>query len=300
MGILSLTAPDWSGSWSRLLGAGRAGRLTASGESAPVAVRPRRNVRLKTRPDRIITLKSSREIALMRESGKVVAAIVDHLKRETRPGMTTADINRMAASLLKARGARSTAFGYFGFPGHICVSVNEQVVHGIPGPLEVRSGDLVKVDVAAVCDGFAADTAATYSVGPPSETVSRLMDVTEQALMQGIAQARPGNRIGDIGHAIQSYVEAHGMSVVREFVGHGVGRSMHEAPQVPHVGTPGTGRLLVPGMCLAIEPQVTLGSPAVRMLDDRWTAVTEDGSLSAHFEHTVAITEDGPQILTLL
>jgi methionyl aminopeptidase len=249
--------------------------------------------------DQTISLKSTREIAMMRESGKVVAGIIDHLRRETRPGMTTADLDRMAARLMKSHGATSTALGYFGFPGHICVSVNDQVVHGIPGPLELREGDVVKVDVAAKYNGYVADTAASFSVGPASAAASRLMRVTEEALMRGIAQAKAGNRIGDISHAIQRHVESNGMSVVREFVGHGVGRSMHEAPQVPHVGPPGKGRLLVPGMCLAIEPQVNLGKPGVRMLEDRWTAVTEDGSLSAHFEHTVAITTNGPLVLTL-
>jgi len=256
-------------------------------------------VKLKPTPDQTITLKSPREIEIMREAGRIVAGIVLELKRAARPGMTTAELDRIAADLMKRHDAVSTAKGYFGFPGYICVSVNNQVVHGIPGPLKLRQGDLVKVDVAASYRGYVGDTAASFTVGPPSPQAERLMRVTEEALFRGIEQARPGNRIGDISHAIQKHVEANKLSVVRDFVGHGVGRSMHEAPQVPHFGPPGKGRLLVPGMVIAIEPQVNLGQPGVRILEDGWTAVTLDGSLSAHFEHTVAVTEDGPQILTL-
>jgi methionyl aminopeptidase len=201
---------------------------------------------------------------------------------------------------MRRHGGTSTAYGYFGFPGYICVSLNDEVVHGIPGPKRLRQGDIVKVDVAASYNGYVGDTTISFSLGQPSRDAERLMRVTEEALHKGIEQAWPGNRIGDISHAIQRHVEANGFSVVKEFVGHGVGRSMHEAPQVPHFGPPGKGRLLVPGMCLAIEPQVNFGQPAVRMLDDGWTAVTLDGSLSAHFEHTVAITHEGPRILTLL
>jgi methionyl aminopeptidase len=256
-------------------------------------------VKLKAAPDQTITLKSPREIEIMREAGRVVAGIVAELKRQTEPGMTTADVDRIAADLMKRVGATSTALGYYGFPGYICVSVNEQVVHGIPGPRKLKLGDLVKVDVAARYRGYVGDTTASYSLGPPSPSVERLMRVAEAALWKGIEQARPGNRMGDISNAIQRHVEGNGLSVVREFVGHGVGREMHEAPQVPHFGPPGQGRRLVPGMCLAIEPQVNLGQPGVRVLEDGWTAVTLDGSLSAHFEHTVVITPAGPRVLTL-
>ena len=256
-------------------------------------------MKLKPVPDQSITLKSPREIEIMSEAGCIVAAIVQELKRQAQPGMTTGDLDRLAGDLMKRYGATSTAKGYFGFPGYICVSVNEQVVHGIPGTRKLRQGDLVKVDVAARYRGYVADTAASFSIGPPSRQAERLMRVTEEALQRGIEQARAGNRIGDVSHAIQRHVEAQGLAIVREFVGHGVGREMHEAPQVPHFGPPGKGRLLVSGMCLAIEPQVNLGQPGVRILEDGWTAVTLDGSLSAHFEHTVAITTQGPRVLTL-
>jgi methionyl aminopeptidase len=257
-------------------------------------------VKLKTAPDQTITLKSPREITIMRDSGRLVAEIVQHLKDVTRPGMSTADVDKIAAEHMRRHGATSTAYGYYGYPGYICVSVNDEVVHGIPGPKKIRHGDLVKVDVAASYKGYVGDTTISFSVGPAGPDAARLMRVTEDALLKGIEQAWPGNRIGDISHAIQRHVEASGLSIVREFVGHGVGRSMHEAPQVPHFGPPGKGRLLVPGMVLAIEPQVNLGLPGVRVLEDGWTSVTLDGSLSAHFEHTVAITDEGPRILTLL
>jgi len=235
----------------------------------------------------------------MREAGRLVAQIGQELKRVAQPGMTTADLDRIAARMMQDAGATSTAKGYFGYPGYICVSVNDEVVHGIPGPRRLRPGDLVKTDIAARLRGYVGDTTVAFVVGTPSPDAERLMQVTETALRRGIEQAKPGNRLGDIGHAIQRHTEAHNMSVVREFVGHGVGRDMHEAPQVAQFGTPGKGRLLVPGMCLAIEPQVNLGGRDVLMLEDGWTAVTKDGSLSCHFEHTVAITPDGPLILTL-
>ncbi len=257
---------------------------------------------LKPTADNTIVLKSPREIAIMREAGKIVAAVTTELARCTEPGMTTKDLDEIAARMFKAADAESTALGYFGYPGHICVSVNDEVVHGIPGPRKLKRGDLVKVDVAARHNGYVADTTHCFAVGG-METLSKraqeLVQVTQQALFCGIQQATPGNRLSDIGAAIEEHVNKHGMSVVRDFVGHGVGRNMHEAPQVHHHGPPGRGPVLRPGMCIAIEPQVNLGSPAVRMLEDGWTAVTLDGSLSAHFEHTVAITADGPQVLTL-
>jgi methionyl aminopeptidase len=254
---------------------------------------------LKPIKSNAITLKSQREIEIMRAAGKVVARTARVLRESAKPGMTTADLDAIAKKEFDAGGAVSTAKGYYGFPGHVCVSVNDQVVHGIPGSLKLKNGDVVKVDVAAKRNGFVADTACSFIIGEGTEEARRLLTVTQEALMKGIEQARPGNRLSDIGHAIQKHVEANRMNVVRVFVGHGVGREMHEPPQVAHYGPPGKGAVLKAGMCLAIEPQVNLGSPEVRVLDDGWTAITADGTLSAHFEHTVAITANGPEILTL-
>ena len=254
---------------------------------------------LKPVADNTIHLKSPREVEIMREAGRVVALTVQELKRTAEPGMTTKDLDRIAARVFQKHGARSTALGYFGFPGHICVSVNEQVVHGIPGGRRLKEGDLVKVDVAASYRGYVGDTTISFGVGKLRPEVERLVEVTEAALHKGIEQAVAGHRLSDISHAIQQHVEANGLEVVREFVGHGVGRSMHEPPQVPHFGSPGRGPTLKPGMCLAIEPQVNMGGRGVKILEDGWTAVTLDGSWSAHFEHTVAITPKGPVILTL-
>jgi methionyl aminopeptidase len=257
---------------------------------------------LKPTADNTIVLKSPREIALMREAGGVVAETIRALEDQAEAGMTTRDLDQIAARMFKQFGAESTALGYFGYPGHICVSVNDEVVHGIPGPRKLKRGDLVKVDVAARYRGYVGDSTHCFAIGgletlPPR--ARELVQVTHDALFQGIAQARAGNRLSDIGAAIEAHVQKFGMSVVRDFVGHGVGRNMHEAPQVQHHGPAGRGPLLRSGMCLAIEPQVNLGSAAVRMLDDGWTAVTSDGSLSCHFEHTVAVTPDGPEVLTV-
>jgi methionyl aminopeptidase len=257
---------------------------------------------LKPNADNTIVLKSHREIAIMREAGVIVADVIRSLAEQAEAGMTTKDLDQIAARMFKDAGAESTALGYFGYPGHICVSVNDEVVHGIPGPRKLKRGDLVKVDVAARYRGYVADSTGCFAVGgldTLTERARELVKVTEEALFRGIEQARAGNRLSDIGAAIEAHVAQHGMSVVRDFVGHGVGRNMHEAPQVHHHGPPGRGPVLREGMCLAIEPQVNLGSAAVRMLEDGWTAVTVDGSLSAHFEHTVAITNNGPEILTL-
>jgi methionyl aminopeptidase len=257
---------------------------------------------LKPTADNTIVLKSPREIAIMREAGVIVAGVIRALQEQSEAGMSTRDLDQIAARMFKSAGAESTALGYFGYPGHICVSVNDEVVHGIPGQRKLKRGDLVKVDVAARYRGYVADSTGCFAIGgleTLSDRARELVEVTEQALFRGIEQARQGNRLTDIGAAIEEHVNKYGMSVVRDFVGHGVGRNMHEAPQVHHHGPPGRGPVLREGMCLAIEPQVNLGSPAVRMLDDGWTAVTVDGSLSAHFEHTVAITADGPLILTL-
>jgi methionyl aminopeptidase len=257
---------------------------------------------LKPTADNTIVLKSPREIAIMREAGKIVAATIRSLEESARAGMTTHELDRVAATCFKESGAESTALGYFGYPGHICISVNDEVVHGIPGPRRLKRGDLVKVDVAARYRGYVADSTHCFAVGgidTLSPRARELVQVTHEALFHGIQQAKAGNRLSDIGAAIEAHVRKHGMSVVRDFVGHGVGRNMHEAPQVQHHGPAGRGPVLRAGMCLAIEPQVNLGSPEVRMLEDGWTAVTVDGSLSCHFEHTVAITPEGPEILTL-
>jgi len=257
---------------------------------------------LKPTADNTIVLKSPREIAIMREAGKVVAATIRALEASAEPGITTRDLDEVAAAKFKEVGAESTALGYFGYPGHICVSVNDEVVHGIPGPRKLKRGDLVKVDVAARYRGYVADSTHCFAIGglePVSPRVRELVQVTKDALFHGIEQARAGNRLSDIGAAIESHVRKYGLSVVRDFVGHGVGRNMHEAPQVQHHGPPGRGPVLRAGMVLAIEPQVNLGAPEVRMLEDGWTAVTVDGSWSCHFEHTIAITNDGPDILTL-
>jgi methionyl aminopeptidase len=256
---------------------------------------------LKPTADNTIVLKSTREISIMREAGAIVANVTRALEQQAESGMTTRDLDAIAAQMFKEAGAESTALGYFGYPGHICVSVNDEVVHGIPGQRKIKRGDLIKCDVAARYRGYVGDTTHCFAVGG-LETLSPrardLVKVTRDALHRGIEQACAGNRLSDIGAAIEEHVKRHGMSVVRDFVGHGVGRNMHEAPQVQHHGPAGRGPILRPGMCLAIEPQVNLGSAEVRMLDDGWTAVTADGSLSAHFEHTVAITADGPLILT--
>ena len=254
---------------------------------------------LKPVTDNTIHLKSPHEVEIMREAGRIVARTVEELKRAAQPGVTTKDLDRVAARTFAQYGATSTSLGYFGFPGHICVSVNEQVVHGIPGPRRLREGDLVKVDVAAMHRGYVADTAVSFGVGRVRPEVERLMDVTRAAMHRGIEQAIAGQRLGRISNAIQRHVEANRLHVVREFVGHGVGRSMHEPPQVPHFGPPDQGPILKPGMCLAIEPQVNLGGRGVKILEDGWTAVTLDGRWSAHFEHTVAVTPEGPVILTL-
>lgn len=215
-----------------------------------------------------------------------------------QPGCTTADLNDAAGQLIKKCGGKSPFLGYRGYPGHVCVSVNEEVVHGIPGKRRVQYGDIVSLDVGIILDGFVGDNATTVAVGVVEARTQELLRVTDQALQAGIAAARAGHRVGDISHAVQSLVEAHGFSVVREFVGHGVGRKMHEDPQIPNYGEPGTGAKLKPGMTLAIEPMINAGVSDVQMLSDGWTVVTADGAPSAHFEHTVLVTEGEPEILT--
>jgi methionyl aminopeptidase len=250
--------------------------------------------------DQTISLKSPRELEAMRAASRVVAHAIEALRAAIRPGMQTRELGRIAEQTFKRHSARSGTLNYFGFPGQLCVSVNEEVVHGIPGKRRIEEGDIVKLDVVAIKDGYYGDAAVTIPIGKIRPEVERLVRVAEEATMLGIEQARPGNRLTDIGDAIERHVTRHGFTVVRDFVGHGIGRAMHEAPQVPNYGPGGRGPMLVPGMVLAIEPQVNLGSPAVRVLGDGWTAVTEDGAWSAHFEHTVAITPRGPEILTRL
>jgi methionyl aminopeptidase len=244
-------------------------------------------------------LKRPDEIEKMRASGRILGACLAHLAASVHDGVTTLELDRLADIFIRDHGCIPGFLGYQGFPNSLCVSVNEEVVHGIPGPRVIRDGDLVSLDCGLILDGWWADSGLSVACGEASPEVSRLIEVTREALERGIAAARPGNHIGDIGHAVQTYSEGEGYSLVREYVGHGIGRNMHEAPQVPNYGQPGMGNELKPGYVLAIEPMVNLGGAQVRVLDDDWTVVTADGRLSCYFEHTVAITEDGPEVLTL-
>ncbi len=245
-----------------------------------------------------ITIKSPQEVDLMRHAGAVVGSVITLLKKSVEPGMTTKDLDNIARKEITRLGAKPTFKGYRGFPASICTSVNEEIVHGIPGRRVLREGDVVKVDVGATWDGLIGDAAVSLPVGEVTEDVKALIEATRESLLEGIKASIPGNRIGDIGAAVQAFGEARGYGVVREFVGHGVGRFLHEEPQVPNYGEPGKGPLLRPGMCIAIEPMLNLGDWRTRILDDNWTVVTADGMLSAHFEHTITITENGPEILT--
>jgi methionyl aminopeptidase len=246
----------------------------------------------------MIILKTERDLEAMRPACAVAARVLDEVVRYVKPGVVLQDVDEFAAGRIKAFGAKSAFLGYRKYPCHICISVNDQVVHGLAGPREIKFGDIVSLDVGVIYNGFVGDTARTVAVGGCSVEAQRLMDVTEKSLHEGIAQAVPGNRVVDISRAIQNYVESHGFSVVREFVGHGVGRSMHEEPQVPNFVEKKPSPRLRPGTTIAIEPMVNAGRPGVKMLNDGWTVVTQDGSLSAHFEHTVLITESEPEILT--
>ena len=248
----------------------------------------------------MISLKSPREIEAMRRAGRITAQARALAGSMVRPGVTTHEIDTAVRRFIESHGARPSFLGYAGFPGSACISVNDEVIHGIPGPRKLKEGDIVSVDVGAFIGGFHGDCAATFACGTIAEEAKRLMDTTRESLYEGICAACAGGRIGDIGHAVQQYVEARGYSVVRQFVGHGVGLNLHEAPEVPNFGTPGRGIRLMPGMTLAIEPMVNAGAPGVRVLPDGWTVLTRDGSLSAHFEHTVAITADGPKIMTVV
>lgn len=246
-----------------------------------------------------ITIKSSQELAAMRRAGAVVAAVLSLLKRSVEPGVTTKELDQIAHQEILRHGATPTFKGYRGFPASICTSVNQEIVHGIPSKRVLKEGDILKLDVGATIDGFIGDAAISVAVGRASQEAMGLMEATRHSLEEGIKAAQPGHRIGDIAAGIQRYSEARGYSVVREFVGHGVGRFLHEDPQVPNYGEPGRGPLLRPGMCIAIEPMLNIGDWHTRILDDQWTVVTADNSLSAHFEHTIAITEAGPEILTV-
>ena len=235
----------------------------------------------------------------MRAGGWILAEVMQQLKTFVKPGISTLEIDREVESFILSRDVQPAFKGYRGFPATVCTSINEEVVHGIPSASRfVKEGDIIGLDLGCIVEGYYADAAFTLAVGEIPSRVQALLDVTRESLYRGIAECRPGRRLGDLSHAIQQHVEAHGFSVVRAFVGHGIGVALHEDPQVPNFGEPGRGPTLKPGMVLAIEPMVTMGSHEVRILSDRWTAVTEDGSLAAHFEHTVAITEEGPEILT--
>ena len=242
--------------------------------------------------------KSWDELQTMARANRIVVEALDALEAAAVPGVTTKEMDRIAREHIERAGARPAFLGYRGYPATLCISVNEEVVHGIPGPRKLREGDVVGLDLGCVVDGFFGDAARTVAVGRPSEEAARLMRVTREALSTGIDACHPGRRVGDIGHAVQAHAERHGYSVVREFVGHGIGTSLHEEPQVPNYGPPGRRERLVAGMCLAIEPMVNVGRPEVEVLADGWTAVTRDRSLSAHFELSVAVTQHGPWVLS--
>ena len=253
--------------------------------------------------ERQITIKSPQEIEIMRQAGRINAEALVAAKSIARPGVTTADINAAAEDVLRKYGVYSPFKGYPGptpYPASTNVSVNDELVHGIPGKRKLKEGDIVSVDCGTVYEGFVGDSAITFGVGEISESARKLLEVTEAALYAGIAKMIVGNRVGDISAAVQQYVESRGYYVTREYTGHGVGREMHEGPQVPNYGQPGRGLLLRPGMTIALEPMVLIGTPMTRVMPDLWTVRSADGSLTAHFEHTVAITENGPTILTTL
>lgn len=250
-----------------------------------------------------IETKSRRQIEAMREAGRHVAEILLRLREVARPGVTTAELDRVAKDEIAKRPVKSSFLGYSPgglppYPGVVCASVNEEVVHGIPGSRELKEGDILSVDFGVECGGFHGDSALTIPIGEVADDARRLMDATQASLDDAVEQMVPGNRLSDIGHAVQQRAEGAGYSVVRQFVGHGIGREMHEPPQVPNYGLPNRGPRLLSGMVLAVEPMVNAGKHNVRVLEDEWTAVTADGELSAHFEHTILVTEDGPEVLT--
>ena len=242
--------------------------------------------------------KSWSELQTMARACRIVVDTLDLLEAAAQPGVSTKELDTIAREAIVKAGAKPAFLGYRGYPATLCISVNEEIVHGIPGPKRLRECDIVGLDLGCIVDGFFGDAARTVAVGKASDEAERLMKVTREALLAGIDMCRPGKRIGDIGHAVQTHAESFGYSVVRDFVGHGIGTSLHEEPQVPNYGPAGRRERLVPGMCLAIEPMVNLGRPEVEVLADGWTAVTRDGSLSAHFELSIAVTEQGPWILS--
>ncbi len=248
----------------------------------------------------VITLLSSRELDKMRQAGQLAAALLDYLEPMVQPGVSTLELNDAAEEWTQAHGARSAPLGYQDFPKSICTSINEVVCHGIPSAEQVlRDGDIINVDVTPIVDGYHGDTSRTFFVGEPSPLARKLVEVTEECMWRGIRAVKPGARVGDIGAAIQEYAEAEGFSVVRDFVGHGVHRIFHTAPQIPHYGTAGKGKKLRKGMVFTIEPMINVGTYEVEVLADKWTAVTADRKLSAQFEHTVAVTQDGVEVLTM-
>ncbi len=246
----------------------------------------------------MIVLKTPEEIKVMERASRLVAETLQALIREVRPGVTTDDLDHLAEQSIRSGGGVPAFKGYRSYPKTLCVSVNEEVVHGIPSKRTLKEGDIVGMDLGAIIEGFYGDSAVTIAVGEVDQKVAELLRVTQESLYKGIEKAVVGNRLSDISHAVQRHAESAGFSVVTEFVGHGIGRQLHEEPQVPNYGRPGQGPRLQVGMVLAIEPMINMGSAAVKILDDRWTAVTRDGSLSAHFEHTIAIEASGPRILT--
>jgi methionyl aminopeptidase len=246
----------------------------------------------------VIIKKSPEEIDLMAAAGKILARCHTLLSRKARPGVTTAELDDAAERFIRSHGAEPAFKGYHGFPGSICASPNSMVVHGIPGPYKLGRGDILSIDIGVIKDGWVADAAITLPIGPISPVAKRLLATTRQSLFDAVDQCRPGNHLGDISHAVQTTVEKEGFAVIRQLVGHGIGRDMHEDPQIPNFGPPGKGPVLEEGMVLAIEPMVNVGSPPIRVGRDNWSVYSQDGSLAAHFEFTVAVTADGPRILT--
>lgn len=248
----------------------------------------------------MIIIKNDNEVSLMRKAGKIVGETLLLLENEIKPGITTAELDKIAEEFITKHGAKPSFKGLYGFPSSLCISVNEQVIHGIPGEYMLKDGDIVGIDCGACIDGFHGDAARTFPVGNISSDAQKLIDITKESFFKGIEYAKVGNKLGDVSHEIQSYVEAAGFSVVRDFVGHGIGANVHEDPNVPNFGKAGIGPDLVKGMVLAIEPMVNIGNHKVKTLRNAWTVVTRDSSLSAHYENTVAILSDGPEILTLV
>ena len=247
----------------------------------------------------MIVLKTARELSVMKEACRISAGALQVIGQAIEPGVTTGELDRMAEKYILSQGAKPNFKNYQGYPATACISINNEVIHGIPSnKRKIAAGDIVSVDLGALYEGYHGDNAATFAVGDISDEAKRLIDTTRESLYEGIKFARAGGRIGDISSAIQRYVESRGFSVVRDFVGHGIGTQLHESPEIPNFGTPGKGIRLLPGMTIAIEPMINIGSHEVKILPDGWTVLTKDGSLSAHFEHTVAITTDGPLIMT--